>query len=356
MTLARQLLLSASLLVATTAAGHAAPKVVASIKPVHSLVAAVMQGVGEPALIVEGAGSPHTYSLKPSQAKALQEADLVFWIGHELEAFLEKPVETIGTNARAVELIDAHGLIKLPFREGGPFEAHRHGEDEGHDHAAEADGHDHAEEHAKEEHEHEHAHEHEHEHKHETAEAAGHDHDDDHAHGAFDTHVWLDPENAKAMVSEIAEALAEADPDNAATYEANAASTIARLEALHTDIDARLAPVRGKGFIVFHDAYQYFEKRFDISASGSITVSPEVMPGAERVAEIKGRISELGATCVFSEPQFEPKLIQVVTEGTPARAGVLDPLGAELADGPDLYFGLIDGLATSMQECLGGAS
>jgi len=358
MTLARQLLLSASLLVATTAAGHAAPKVVASIKPVHSLVAAVMQGVGEPALIVEGAGSPHTYSLKPSQAKALQEADLVFWIGHELEAFLEKPVETIGANAKAVELIDAHGLIKLPFREGGPFEAHSHGEDEGHDHA----GHDHAEEHAKDDHKHDHAHDHKHDdkhdhahdHKHETAEAAGHDHD--HAHGAFDSHVWLDPENAKAMVSEIAEALAEADPDNAAAYEANAASTIARLEALRTDIDARLAPVRGKGFIVFHDAYQYFEKRFDISASGSITVSPEVMPGAERVAEIKGRISELGATCVFSEPQFEPKLIQVVTEGTPARAGVLDPLGAELTDGPDLYFGLIDGLATSMQECLGGAS
>lgn len=372
MTLAQRLLLSASLLVATTAAGHAAPKVVASIKPVHSLVAAVMQGVGEPSLIVEGAGSPHTYSLKPSQAKALQEADLIFWIGHELEAFLEKPVETIGANAKAVELIDAHGLIKLPFREGGPFEAHDHGEDEGHEHAGHDHAHDHAKEHAKDDHKHDHAHDHKHDHahshdhahthdhghKHETAKAAGHDHahDHGHAHGAFDAHVWLDPENAKAMVNEIAEALAEADPDNAATYEANAASTIARLEALHADIDARLAPVRGKGFIVFHDAYQYFEKRFDISASGSITVSPEVMPGAERITEIKGRIAELGATCVFSEPQFEPKLVQVVTEGTPARAGVLDPLGAGLADGPDLYFGLIDGLATSIQECLGGAS
>ena len=326
MTLARTLLLSASLLVATSAAGHAAPKVVASIKPVHSLVASVMQGVAEPQLIIEGAGSPHTYSLRPSQARALQEADLIFWIGHELEAFLEKPVETIGTGAKSIELIDAHGLVKLPFREGGAFEGHDHGEDghEGDDHA----GHDHDETH-------------------------GHDDGHGHAHGAFDAHIWLDPENAKAMVSEIAEALSAADPDNAAAYEANAAKTVERIETMRTDIDARLTPLRGKGFIVFHDGYQYFEKRFGVTASGSITVSPEVMPGAERVTEIKARIGELGATCVFAEPQFEPKLIQVVTEGTDARSGVLDPLGAELADGPDLYFGLIDGLASSMEQCLG---
>ena len=336
MTLARTLLLSASLLVATSAAGHAAPKVVASIKPVHSLVASVMQGVAEPQLIIEGAGSPHTYSLRPSQARALQEADLIFWIGHELEAFLEKPVETIGTGAKSIELIDAHDLVKLPFREGGAFEGHDHGEHGGeHGHADHDDdkhddhaGHDHDETH-------------------------GHDDGHGHAHGAFDAHIWLDPENAKAMVSEIAEALSAADPDNAAAYEANAAKTVERIETMRTDIDARLAPLRGRGFIVFHDGYQYFEKRFGVTASGSITVSPEVMPGAERVAEIKARIGELGATCVFAEPQFEPKLIQVVTEGTDARSGVLDPLGAELADGPDLYFGLIDGLASSMEQCLG---
>ncbi|MBC2859212.1 zinc ABC transporter substrate-binding protein ZnuA [Stappia sp. 28M-7] len=351
MTLARTLLLSASLLVATSAAGHAAPKVVASIKPVHSLVASVMQGIGEPQLIIEGAGSPHTYSLRPSQARALQDADLIFWIGHELEAFLEKPVETIGTGAKSVELIDAHGLVKLPFREGGAFEAHDHG-DHGGEHGGE---HGHAD-HDEDKHD-DHA-GHDHDEKHETAEAHGHDHGDadghGHAHGAFDAHIWLDPENAKAMVNEIAEALSEADPENAAAYEANAAKTVERIETMRADIDARLTPLRGKGFIVFHDGYQYFEKRFDVTASGSITVSPEVMPGAERVAEIKARIGELGATCVFAEPQFEPKLIQVVTEGTAARSGVLDPLGAELADGPDLYFGLIDGLASSMEQCLGG--
>lgn len=337
MTLARTLLLSASLLVATSAAGHAAPKVVASIKPVHSLVASVMQGVAEPQLIIEGAGSPHTYSLRPSQARALQEADLIFWIGHELEAFLEKPVETIGTGAKSIELIDAHGLVKLPFREGGAFEGHDHGEHGGeHGHA----------DHDEDKHDDHAGHDHD--------ETHGHDDGHGHAHGAFDAHIWLDPENAKAMVSEIAEALSAADPDNAAAYEANAAKTVERIETMRTDIDARLTPLRGKGFIVFHDGYQYFEKRFGVTASGSITVSPEVMPGAERVAEIKARIGELGATCVFAEPQFEPKLIQVVTEGTDARSGVLDPLGAELADGPDLYFGLIDGLASSMEQCLGG--
>lgn len=336
MTLARTLLLSASLLVATSAAGHAAPKVVASIKPVHSLVASVMQGVAEPQLIIEGAGSPHTYSLRPSQARALQEADLIFWIGHELEAFLEKPVETIGTGAKSIELIDAHGLVKLPFREGGAFEGHDHGEHEGeHGHA----------DHDEDKHDDHAGHDHD--------ETHGHDDGHGHAHGAFDAHIWLDPENAKAMVSEIAEALSAADPDNAAAYEANAAKTVERIETMRTDIDARLTPLRGKGFIVFHDGYQYFEKRFGVTASGSITVSPEVMPGAERVTEIKARIGELGATCVFAEPQFEPKLIQVVTEGTKARSGVLDPLGAELADGPDLYFGLIDGLASSMEQCLG---
>jgi zinc transport system substrate-binding protein len=350
----RTLLLSATVLGASVAAGQAAPDVVASVKPVHSLVAAVMKGVGEPALIVEGAGSPHTYSLKPSQARRLQDADIVFWIGHELEAFLEKPIETIGDKATAVELVDAHGLVKLPFREGGAFEAHEHhdgahaeGEHAGHDH----EGHDHAE--------HDHA-EHDHDDDHEKAgekhahgaEGDGHEH----GHGEFDAHVWLDPENAKAMIHEIEETLSAADPDNANAYADNAAAAIAGIDALTAEVGTILAPVRGKGYVVFHDAYQYFEKRFDIPAAGSITVSPEVMPGAERVSEIRARIGELGAACVFAEPQFEPKLISVVIEGTAAKSGILDPLGSSLKDGPDLYAELIRGMATSLRDCLADAS
>ncbi|MBO6754790.1 MAG: zinc ABC transporter substrate-binding protein ZnuA [Roseibium sp.] len=334
----KSLLLASSLLAGSSFAASAEVNVVASIKPVHSLVAAVMEGVGEPGLIVEGAGSPHTYALKPSQAQMLEQANVVFWIGHELEAFLEKPVETLAANAKSVELIDAHDLIKLEFREGGAFDAHEHDHEE-----VKADDHDH-------DHDHDHG---------KTAEAShdhDHDHDDDHAHGAFDAHVWLDPMNAKAMVHEIEEALVAADPDNAGQYEANAEAVMAKLDGLMTEVSAELESVKGKGFIVFHDAYQYFETRFGVTASGSITVSPEVMPGAERVTEIRAKIQELGAACVFSEPQFEPKLIATVTEGTNANSGVIDPLGAALEDGPELYFDLIRGMASSVKTCLSKAS
>lgn len=329
--------LLASTLFAGMSAAHAEVNVVASIKPVHSLVAAVMEGVGTPDLIVEGAGSPHTYALKPSQAQALEKADVVFWVGHELEAFLEKPLETVAANAKSVELIDADGLVKLAFREGGAFEKHSHGD---HDHDDHAEGeHDH-DEHAEGEGEHDHE------------EHADHDHE----HGAFDAHVWLDPVNAKAMVRTIAETLSQADPDNAATYAANAKAESDKLDALIGEVTAQLEPVKDKGFIVFHDAYHYFENRFGVTAAGSITISPEVTPGAERVSEIHAKVKELGAACVFAEPQFEPKLIATVTEGTPARSGVLDPLGSTLDNGPDLYFSVIRNMATSLKTCLGQAS
>ena len=342
----KAIFLASTLLASSAAAASADVNVVASVKPIHSLVAAVMEGIGEPGLLVEGAGSPHTYALKPSQAEMLESANVVFWIGHQLEAFLEKPLETIGANAASIELIDAHDLIKLDFREGGAFEKHGPDEEAGHDdHAHEAEaGHEHDEEKTAEA-EHDHAHE-------ETAEA-GHD---GHDHGAFDAHVWLDPVNAKAMVHEIEEALVEADPSNAARYEANAEAVTARLDALIAEVSAELEPVKGKGFIVFHDGYQYFENRFGVTASGSITVSPEVMPGAERITEIRARVQELGAACVFAEPQFEPKLVSTVIEGTDAKAGTLDPLGAELDDGPELYFQLIRNMSTSIKTCLTEAS
>ena len=194
-----------------------------------------------------------------------------------------------------------------------------------------------------------------HDHDHE-----GHDHDShaghEHGHGEVDPHVWLDPENARAMARVITEELVEHDPDNKAAYEANLAALNARLDSETAEIRDMLAPVKDKGFIVFHDAYQYFEKRFGLAAAGSITVSPEVIPGAERVSAIKAKIGELGATCVFAEPQFEPKLIAVVTEGTNARTGTLDPLGAALPAGPDQYFGLMNDLATSLKDCLAGES
>ncbi|MDG1029382.1 MAG: zinc ABC transporter substrate-binding protein, partial [Alphaproteobacteria bacterium] len=177
-------------------------------------------------------------------------------------------------------------------------------------------------------------------------------HDDHDDHNETDPHVWLDPQNAKALVHEIEEQLAKIDPENAEVYEANASIIMKKLDKLTNEIDVNLKPIRGRGYVVFHDAYQYFENRFGISAIGSITVSPEAMPGAERVRELQEKIIELDATCVFSEPQFQPKLIATVTEGTNAGTGVLDPLGASLENGPKLYFELIRNMANSLKDCL----
>ncbi len=341
----RALLLASAGAILLPASAHALDNVVASIKPVHSLVAGVMGDLGDPHLLVRGAASPHTYALRPSDAQALESARLVFWVGPNLEASLDRAIDSLGADATIVELGEAHGLTLLPFREGGAFEAHEHGDDEDHGEEAGHDDHDHEDE------------------------AADHDHDDDdhgemaeddhghedHDHGAYDMHVWLDPVNAAAIVQEIAEALAEADPENAAQYAENADRLNMRLEELTTEISAELEPVKDKPFVVFHDAYHYFENRFGIEAAGSITVSPEILPGAQRISEIQEKVRELGATCVFAEPQFEPKLVTVTTEGTGAGTGTLDPLGAAIDDGPDLYFDLIRNMATSLKDCLSTA-
>ncbi|MXN43678.1 zinc ABC transporter substrate-binding protein ZnuA [Shinella kummerowiae] len=337
----RTLLLSTAILAAGASIARAeTPSVVVSIKPIHSLVSTIMQGVGEPGLIVEGAASPHTYSLKPSNAAALQDADVVFWVGHGLEAFLAKPLESLGGKATVVELEDAPGLEKLQFREGGPFEAHSHEGEEAHEgHSHEEDGHDHAKK-AEEGHEH-------------AGEEAGHE---GHEHGEFDMHLWLSPDNARAIATEVAKVLAEKDPANAETYNKNLATLNDKLAALDKEIAETIAPVKEKPFIVFHDAYQYFEHHYGVQAAGSITVSPETLPGAERLTQIRDKVKTLGATCVFAEPQFEPKLVNVVIEGTPAKSGTLDPEAATLEPGPDLYFTLMKSIATSLRDCLGQPS
>lgn len=333
------LLFASSMLIASPALA-ASPNVVVSIKPIHSLVASIMQGVGEPSLIVEGAASPHTYNMKPSNASALQAAKVVFWVGPGLEAFLDKPLDALSGGAKVVELSEAPGIEKLKFREGGAFEAHDHG-DEG------EEGHEHAEGEAEQDHaaapEVGAAHDH------------GHDHHD-HGHGDTDLHMWLDPMNAKAMAAEIEKTLVEADPDNAGAYKTNLEALNKRLDALDAKLTETVAPVKDKPFVVFHDAYQYFEHRYKVRVAGSITVSPEVLPGAERVSQIHAKIKELGATCVFAEPQFEPKLINVVIEGTPAKSGTLDPEAGTLKAGPDLYFQMMEGIGTSLKTCLSSAS
>lgn len=309
---------------ANTAVSESGPAVVTTIKPIHALVAAVMGDVGTPHLLVRGGGSPHAYALKPSDARALQNAMLVFWVGPELETFLEKAMETVPQSARLVTLVEVPGIRLLEARTGAVWQHEEHGHEEhGEDHAEHGEGHaEHADEH--------HA----------------------HAHGTNDMHIWLDPENARAMAAAIADALADADPAHAASYRANGEALAGRLDDLDRALHAQLEPIEATPYVVFHDAYQYLETRYHLSPMGAITVSPDIQPGAERLREIRAEIKERGAVCVFSEPQFEPKLVRVVIEGTSARTAVLDPLGADLTDGAELYFELMSGLATSLADCL----
>ena len=315
-------------------------KVVASIKPIHSLASYLMDGVGKPKLIVDGYASPHGFSLKPSHAKMLQEADIVFWVGGDIENFLVKPLGSIAKNAEKIELLDIRGLKKLKFRERNVFEGHDnhgHKEDDHDDHAKKEDGHD-------DEHKDEHGHDDDH--KKDGHDEHGHE---GHAHGEFDPHIWLDPLNAKVILKEMTKHLIENDQMNASVYKDN-------LKKANKDLDKLVKQVKSesnKDFksIVFHDAYQYFEKRFKVNVLGAFTVNTDVLPGAEQLKEIREIIEHDKVTCVFSEPQFNPDIINAVAKDMNISTGVLDPLGATLTPGKNLYFDLIKNMSKSFKGC-----
>jgi zinc transport system substrate-binding protein len=355
----KPLSLTASLLAGTAMAD--VPRVAVDIAPVHSLVARVMDGVGTPSLIVQPGASPHEYSLRPSEAQALQDADLVFWIGEGLTPWMHESIETLAGDAAVTTLLEADGTVLLGFREGALFEAHSHGDE---DHA-EGDGHDHDHEEHTEGADHDHdktehtegeahddaAHAEEHDHEHEKhAEAEAHDHG--HDHGAHDPHAWLSPENAATWLNVIAAQLSAADPDNAGAYFANAAAAREEIAAVSAEVKATLDPMRDGRFIVFHDAYQYFETAFDFPASGAISISDASDPSPARIAEIQGRIAGENIQCVLSEPQFDAGLVATVMDGTDAKTAVLDPLGSNLETGAGLYPQLLRDLATSLAACL----
>ena len=351
--------LAATSSILTGAAMADVPRVAVDIAPVHSLVTRVMEGVGTPSLIVQPGASPHEYNLRPSEAQALQDADLVFWIGEDLTPWMENSIETLAGDAAVTTLLDADGTRLLEFREGALFEAHSHGDEEhadedDHDHEAHSeDGHD---DHDHEDHAGEEAHEHEehaggndHDHD-EHAEADDHDHG--HAHGAHDPHAWLSPENAASWLNVIAAQLSAADPENAGTYFANAAVAREELSAVSAEVNAILDPVRDGRFIVFHDAYQYFETAFDFPASGAISIGDATDPSPARIAEIQERIADEGIQCVLSEPQFDPGLVATVMDGADANTSVLDPLGSNLETGANLYPQLLRNLANALADCL----
>lgn len=344
--------LAAAFILSATTSGFAAPKVAASIKPVHSLVAAIMGDVGTPSLVVKGGGSPHAYSLRPSEARALAGADAIFWVGPELESFLEQPLESLASKEIPVRLDRSPGMKLLDPREGGAFEAHHHGGEEGHhDHAEGHDGHD-------EDHDgHDDGHD-EHAETHDGHDGDHHEHAETHDghHDEKDWHVWLDPENAKAMARHIADRLSKIDPEHAGVYRANVKALEERIDAVDQRIASDLAEVRNRPFVVFHDAYHYFEDRYGLKAVASFTIDPETAPGARRLAEIRSRIRETGAQCIFAEPQFKPDVVTSVADDAGVRSGVLDPLGAEIDAGPDAWETIMLGLARSLKSCLDPAT
>ena len=292
----------------------AAPNVVTSIKPIDDLVQSVMQGVAEPTRLIPPGSSPHTYALKPSERQAAEKADVFIWIGPSVETSLDKVTQVLPQHTEVVTLSKQPDMLLLNARTGGDWErkpratAHKHTMQQ---------------------------------------------HEDEHTHdNTLDGHIWLAPANAKVIVRTAAEVLSKRDPEHAAQYQANAEKALQRLNSLDEKLKAELTPVQNKPFIVFHDAYQYFEHSYNLQAAGSIMVNADSMASAKRVNEMRQKIKALGATCVFTEPQFEPKLALTLVEDTRARSGILDPLGAQLPSGMEGYTQLMQNLANSLAGCL----
>ena len=309
-------------------------KVVTTIQPLHSLISNVMGNKGKLDLILEGTASPHSFTLKPSHAKMLENADAIFWIDKDLESFLEKPLKSIPKKAKVIHLMDLSNLEIHKFREKNIYGGH----DDHDDH----DKHGHKEDkHAK--------HDDHDKHGHKEDKHAKHDDHDKHAHGEFDVHIWLDPNNAKVIVKEVANELATIDPKNSNFYKMNAKKTVEKLDILINQIDKSIN--KKASFVTFHDAYQYFEKRFGVEALGALTINTDIQPGAKQIEEIQHLVEDKNIKCIFSEPQFNPKLINMIAKSSGAKTGILDPLGSSYKPGNDLYFNLINDLYENLNKC-----
>ena len=343
LSIASALVLSAGL------ASAEVPKVSADIAPVHSLVSKVMNGLGKPYLIIPAEASPHEYQLKPSEAKAIQESKIVFWIGEDLTPWLEKGLSTLAKDATITTLLKAEGIELLDFREGALFEAHDHSDHSDHDDHDDHNDHDHGKHKKKDDHDDHDDHDHgKHKKKDDHDDHAGHE---GHDHGEHDPHAWLSPGIAKVWLNLIAAKLSEVDPNNASTYFSNASSASKELDTLSDEINKILDPIRKEKFVVFHDAYQYFENHFNISASGAISLGDASDPSPARLKEIKDRVEKEDIHCVLAEPQYNEGLVKAVIEGTHANKAIIDPLGVSLEIGPNLYDKLIRNLAINLSNC-----
>jgi len=315
--------------VAASAARAEVPRVAVDVAPVHGLVAAVLGDLGTPDLILPPGASPHGYALRPSEARALQAADIVVWVGEDLTPWLEDPIETLAPDARHLALMEVPGTRVLDRREmpvfGSTAAADDHGQADAHAHDA----------HAHDDHGHD-----------------DHGHDDHaHDHGLHDAHAWLDPANAALWLDGIAAALGAADPENAEVYAANAAAARAGIDALSAEIAATVGAAGDLDLVVFHDAYQYFEAATGLRAVASIAISEASSPSAARVRAVRDAVRALDRPCIGAEPQFDPGLVAAVAEGTGARTVVMDPLGADIPLGPDHYGATLRALAGSLAAC-----
>lgn len=299
-----KILLSFSFLISYSSL-NAEVKVVTTIKPIHSLVAGVMDGLGSPSLIVDGSNSPHNFSLKPSHAKMIEDAEIIFWVGEDLETFMIKPLESIANNATKVSFMDLDSIIKLKFKEENILEVEGYDDD--------------------------------------------HDDHDKHADGEFDAHIWLDPKNAIEIVNEIAKTLSLKDPNNKNVYYSNAEKLNHSLNELIEKIN--LSINKDARFIVFHDAYQYFEKRFDVSSAGALILNEEALPSAKKVSEIHKIIKKQNINCIISEPQFNPNIIKSIAQDSSILTGSFDPLGSSFDTNKNLYFEMILSLSNSLKDC-----
>ena len=285
-----------------------AKDIVVTIKPLHSLVTGVVGNTARTHLIVDGNQSPHGFKFKPSQIKLLNNAAVVFYIGDTLETFMEKAFNNMPSDVVKVPVAEKARLKLLPYRKGGAWEEDKH---EGHDHG----------------------------------------HEGHHDEGGGDMHVWLDPDNAIKMIKAITRQLSKVYPENRDTYKANARSYVQKITALDAELSAALSNSKESPFIVFHDAYQYFEKHYGLNGVGSITFDPHDFPSPKRLKEIRSKLNATSAACVFSEPQFSDRLVRTVIKGTSAKTALIDPLGSNIKDGPNLYFELLSEMAGTFKRC-----
>ncbi len=283
------------------------PDVIVTIKPLHSLVAGVMGDTGYPILLVDGKVSPHDFHLKPSQVKLLQKSRIIFYIDEQFESFLNNSLELLPDHIIKFSVVKNTDINLLPIRKGGLWEEDAHGHDE---------------------------------------------HDHNHSEEKNDMHVWLNPQNAKKIIESITSELSRIYPDNMDTYKRNATDLKKRIDLIDQKVKADLSYVTDRKFIVFHDAYQYFEQQYNLDAIGSITLEPTEAISLQRIKLIRNKIKETKVKCVFREPYFNDKFVNVIVEGSDTKISILDPEATSFEPGNNLYFLLIDNMAKNIKECL----